>query len=95
MRPATRPCPVLGCDQRIPYYWLMCRPHWRRVPILLKRAVWATYHEGQQDDLSLVTPEYIEARRLAVEAAGADRGGEQRGGHEDLKPFPMGYGDWP
>jgi hypothetical protein len=67
-RPPTRPCPVPRCPRRMPHYWLMCRPHWRTVPMLLKRAVWAAYHDGQEDDLSLVTPEYLAARRAAIEA---------------------------
>ena len=81
-QPETRPCPVGGCPRRMPTYWLMCRPHWRRVPILLKRAVWATYQEGQEDDLSRVTPEYLKARRAAIEAVsdGSRRDAEtQRG----------------
>lgn len=75
MRPRTRPCPVLWCPRVMPTYYLMCRAHWRRVPILLKRAVWAAYQEGQEDDPSLVTPEYLAARRAAIESV-TERGGE-------------------
>jgi hypothetical protein len=28
----------------------MCLAHWRRVPAVIKRAVWASYRAGQCDD---------------------------------------------
>lgn len=36
----SRRCPVEGCTSSVPDRFLMCVPHWRSVPRVIKRA-WA------------------------------------------------------
>lgn len=35
----SRPCPVDGCTAKIALKFLMCRPHWRMVPVQQRIAV--------------------------------------------------------
>ena len=81
--PLPAGCPVSGCRRRIAPRALMCRRHWRRVPMHLRSAVlrarraWrALVRAGGPDD----SPEHLTAwdRRLATEwravhAAGGER----------------------
>ena len=43
-------CHARGCDKPVPPEMLMCGPHWRLVPRVIQRAVWAAYRPGQCDD---------------------------------------------
>jgi hypothetical protein len=46
----THVCHARGCDVPVPPEMLMCRAHWFRLPSKIRRAVWASYREGQCDD---------------------------------------------
>jgi hypothetical protein len=46
---------------------LMCLKHWRMVPRVLQRRIWATYVPGQEIRKN-PTAEYMEAQRAAVRA---------------------------
>ena len=61
-RPHT--CHARGCDRAVPPELLMCGRHWRMVPRILQRAVWAAYRPGQCDD-----KRPSEAWHLAADAA--------------------------
>jgi hypothetical protein len=43
----------------------MCKKHWFKVPVDLRRRIWATYRVGQCDDMN-PSKAYCEAARLAV-----------------------------
>lgn len=45
-------CHARGCDKHVKPELLMCLKHWRMVPRAIQRAVWATYRDGQCDDMS-------------------------------------------
>ncbi len=46
---------------------LFCFAHWRLVPKHLQRAVWRTYHEGQEITKD-PSEAYMEAQRAAIAA---------------------------
>jgi hypothetical protein len=43
-------CHARSCREPVPPEMLMCRAHWRRVPLHIQRAVWRTYRPGQCED---------------------------------------------
>ncbi len=43
-------CHARGCKVLTDPTMLMCKRHWRMVPLHLQQAVWATYRDGQCDD---------------------------------------------
>ncbi len=58
-------CHATGCTTPIRPELLMCLPHWKKVPYLLKQQVWATYRPGQCDDMK-PSRAYCEAAKAAV-----------------------------
>lgn len=60
----THLCPVPGCTVRVPRRFLMCNPHWRRVPPDIQKRVFA----GWKDVMKLNEyGSYKLARRDAIE----------------------------
>jgi hypothetical protein len=60
-------CAATHCKTSIPTRMLMCGKHWNKLPEGLKRAVWAHYTPGQEDDNSILPKDgYFEAVRAAV-----------------------------
>ena len=55
-------CPGPGCQAMVPYRHLACIRHWRQVPGDLQAEVNALWWAGG------VSPEYLEARRAAVDS---------------------------
>ena len=45
--------------------YLMCRPHWTRVPKSLADTVWSTYRHGQEVD-KRPSREYLTAAKAAI-----------------------------
>lgn len=45
-------CHAIGCSTPCPPEYLMCPRHWRMVPYKFQRRVWATYRDGQCDDMN-------------------------------------------
>jgi hypothetical protein len=43
-------CHARGCERPVKPELLMCFAHWRMVPRVIQRAIWATYRPGQCDD---------------------------------------------
>lgn len=67
----NRPCRWPGCGKRVaPRLW-GCRAHWYALPANLRNAILAAYQPGQEDDLTLVGADWVEADRQAREWAGA------------------------
>jgi len=46
----THTCHARGCGKPVKPELLMCGHHWRMVPRVIQRAVWAAYRPGQCDD---------------------------------------------
>ena len=44
-------CHARGCTVRVPPEMLFCKRDWFRVPLKIRRAVWASYRPGQCDDM--------------------------------------------
>lgn len=65
----THHCAARGCRLQVSAARLMCLAHWRLVPKLTQRAVWAHYRRGQErDGWAGTTSEYRAAVRAAVNA---------------------------
>lgn len=61
----THRCAAVGCQQAVPLRWLMCIDHWRMVPAVKRREVWACYRRlGTRP-----ADENAERYRAAVQAA--------------------------
>lgn len=58
-------CHARGCKTAVPPKMFMCRPHWYKVPVELRRLVWAHYVPGQEITKS-PTRKYLEVTREAV-----------------------------
>lgn len=43
-------CHAIGCERIVKERIFMCYWHWSRLPVTLKRRIWATYREGQEID---------------------------------------------
>jgi hypothetical protein len=61
-------CPRNGCTRTVGDAYLMCDPHWRRVPPELQRAVYAAYKRGA----GLGSAELLAAQVAAVSAANGE-----------------------
>lgn len=57
-------CPRRGCTRRVSDQYLMCGPHWRRVPEPLQEAVYAAYRHR----LGLGSEELAAAQDAAIAA---------------------------
>lgn len=66
-------CHARGCKREVKPELLMCFPHWNRVPRKIQRAVWATYREGQCDDMS-PSEEWHVAANAAIGAVAIKEG---------------------
>lgn len=62
-------CHAMGCEVPVDPTFLMCRPHWRRVPFPIQREVWKHYREGQCDDKRPSGEWMIAAERAIVAVA--------------------------
>lgn len=71
-------CPIDGCERTVADHLLMCQAHWRLVPPVLQRKVYAAYRRGE----GLGTPELAEAQAAAIAAANA-------GAHRLPSPRPL------
>lgn len=58
-------CHAIGCGAAVKPEMLMCRRHWFTVPKVLRDRVWATYRDGQCDDMS-PSGSYCDAAKAAV-----------------------------
>lgn len=60
-------CHAEGCTSPVSPKMLMCRKHWRLVPLTLQAAVYAHYRPGQEIDKQ-PTSEYLDAANAAIRA---------------------------
>ena len=68
-------CHWPGCSVAVPPRMFMCRPHWFRLPVLMRHQIWKTYRPGQEIDND-PSPEYLAAAREALDW-GAARNAER------------------
>lgn len=66
-------CHATDCPTRVPSEMFMCRPHWFRVPKMLRDRIWATYRRGQCNDMN-PSDAYCEAAKAAVIAVAEKEG---------------------
>lgn len=66
-KPLHHRCHATGCEALVDPRLLMCGRHWRLVPRVLQRRIWATYVAGQEIRKD-PTDAYLEAMRAAIEA---------------------------
>lgn len=60
-----RACRWPGCKKRVePRMW-GCRTHWFALPANLRNDILAAYQPGQEDDLTLVSKDWVTADRQA------------------------------
>lgn len=72
-------CAARQCQRMIALNMLMCAPHWRAVPALIRRAVWQHYRDGQETD-GKITFAYRRAMAAAVDAVSVGTGGQHAAG---------------
>ncbi len=72
-----RKCVVAGCFALVPPLFLMCPPHWRRVPRDLQRQVRETYQHGQEKGLAAPSKEWREAVLAAIGVVTGIPGGKR------------------
>jgi DNA adenine methylase len=65
----THTCHAIGCPVPVDPTFLMCRPHWRMVPMPLQRDVWKNYRDGQCEDKQPSGAWMIAAERAIVAVA--------------------------
>lgn len=68
--PSRHRCHAKGCLVPVARHMLMCRRHWYMVPKLIRDRVWATYREGQCDDMR-PSEAWHEAADAAIAAVAA------------------------
>lgn len=66
-------CHATRCRVSVPPEMLMCRRHWFMVPRDVRLKVWATYRQGQCDDLN-PSAAYCRAAKAAVVAVATREG---------------------
>jgi hypothetical protein len=67
------PCAWPRCPRRVRAGYLMCAPHWYRLPAGLRARIWAAYRRGQT--AVTASPEYLDALREALGYATAREAG--------------------
>ncbi|HEX7095343.1 MAG TPA: Dam family site-specific DNA-(adenine-N6)-methyltransferase [Acidimicrobiales bacterium] len=68
-RRANHHCHAIGCSTACKPEFLMCPKHWKMVPGVLQRAVYAAYRPGQCDDMRVSGAWWIAAERAIVAVA--------------------------
>lgn len=63
----TRPhtCHWPGCGKQVPPAMWGCRAHWFRLPVSIRRQLWAAYKPGQEDGDASVAEAYLDAAKAA------------------------------
>ena len=68
-------CHATGCNVPVPPEMWGCRKHWFMVPKSIRDRIWATYRQGQCDDMN-PGDSYLQAARDAVIAVAKKEGKE-------------------
>lgn len=67
-------CHALKCADPCPPKHLMCRRHWRIVPLTLKRAVMRSFQPGQEDGKLRPSGWWFASARAAIRAVAVKEG---------------------
>lgn len=59
-------CHWPGCGAEVPPAMWGCKPHWFRLPKVLRDRIWRAYRAGQEEDLD-VSESYFEAAKAVQE----------------------------
>lgn len=62
----THQCSWPGCTTMVPVKMWGCRPHWYKLPAVLRNKIWAAYRPGQETD-GRIGREYAEVYREVQE----------------------------
>jgi hypothetical protein len=62
---ADHHCHAQGCATAVPPKLFMCPKHWRMVPKILQRQVWANYVPGQEISKT-PTSQYLDVTKRAI-----------------------------
>jgi len=57
-------CHWPGCQQNVPPAMWGCKPHWFRLPIMLRKRIWDAYVQGQEISKT-PSPAYLAAAKDA------------------------------
>ena len=76
-------CHAIACSKNIPPKMLMCRRHWGLVSKGRRARVWATYRDGQCDDLK-ITRAYAVAAQAAIRMVAGKEGRVVTGEEDEL-----------
>lgn len=66
-------CHMTECDTPVPREMFACRRHWFMIPKPIRDRIWATYREGQCDDMN-PSQEYCLVAKEAVIAVARKEG---------------------
>lgn len=84
--PRAHTCHAKGCSVVVPEKMLMCRRHWRMVPVALQRAVWDAYVPGQEKRKD-PTRRYLDAAHAAIDAVAKKERGVAAKNAQTKLPF--------
>lgn len=66
-------CHAYQCNTEVKPEMIMCFKHWKMVPALIQRRIWATYRRGQCDDKQ-ISEAYGKAAKEAIRAVAQKEG---------------------
>lgn len=58
-------CHATNCNQRVPPKMFMCLHHWRMIPPVMQKRIWAAYRPGQEVD-KRPSEEYLKVTAEAI-----------------------------
>lgn len=59
-------CHATACETAVPPKLFMCKPHWSKLPQIMRNAVWAHYQKGQEERKVAPTQAYFDVTRKAI-----------------------------
>lgn len=66
-------CHAYQCNVAVKPEMMMCFRHWKMVPTLIQKKIWATYRRGQCDDKQ-ISIDYGKAAKAAIRAVAQKEG---------------------
>lgn len=65
-------CHAAMCNKQVDPKMFMCREHWFKLPLTLRKLIWKTYRLGQEDDKNPSKEYCLAAMRCIAHLAGRD-----------------------
>lgn len=85
-------CHAYDCDVRTKPEMFMCLKHWRALPKLFQRGIWASYRPGQCDDWN-ITKVYAERAKACIQHVAEREGKTIPDGHVCLAVYDFLVGE--